>query len=605
MIAAWMLYCVLCALGLFVAAALAERTLLAGRGPVRGVWVGAVALSVIVPLVALRVAPRERAAAIAPSAAGEIAHDSGGHGVAMTTSPIAAPSMSAPIRDWSSTLARFDGPLAIAWITLSIALTVNFLGGVVTLGWMRRRWERRTVLGVPVFVSDRTGPAVVGALAPAIVIPEWVLGLQPSQLALMLRHEEEHRNAGDGRLLTIAQLALIVMPWNLAFWWQIVRLRVAVELDCDARVLREADARSYGDLLLEVARPRSGPRLTGATAFAERATQLERRIRVLSRHRVRTSRGARAVATAIALVAITAAWIAPRPPVPTSEPPSAQATVVAEVPPIAQRPVLSAPVQRPGDNPRRTERQRPVVSSPVLQPMAPPAPNATQGRPAIVDSAFNRLFAGIALTPEQAARARTILTALHQEESAEKLKASVTALMSRTNGYVAVLERDSALRALLTSEADRRRFDANRGLLGGGRRGGGAPRDLLRSDVGRLDSVLARRFDAGGGRAGRGGGAGRAWEATRSAMADATFRRLFDRIDLSAEQEASARALIDKALERQKQRLAPSDQSVRLRLTPGASTVMVRGPADSSLAALLPTESDVAKLRSRLVVVPR
>jgi hypothetical protein len=604
MIAAWMLYCVLCALGLFVAAALAERTLLAGRGPVRGVWVGAVVLSVIVPLVALRVAPRERAAAIAPSAVGEIVHDSVGHGVAVTTSPMAAPSVSAPIRDWSSTLARFDGLLAIAWITLSIALTVNFLGGVVTLAWMRRRWERRTVLGVPVFVSDRTGPAVVGALAPGIVIPEWVLGLEPSQLALMLRHEEEHRRAGDGRLLTMAQLALIVMPWNLALWWQILRLRVAVELDCDARVLREADARSYGDLLLEVARPRTGPRLTGATAFAERATQLERRIRVLSRHRVRTSRWARAVATAIALVAITAAWIAPRPPVPTSEQASMPGTIVAEVPPIAPTPQAMTTAPASPSNPRRTERQRPVASLPPRdsvrdsippQPIAATLPNATQDRPAIVDSAFNRLFEGIVLTPDQAARARALLAQLHQQQLAQDLRASVTVLTNRQNALAAQVQRDSALRALLTNDADRALFDAHRSQPGG-RRSGGPPS----SDVRRPELPITRRFDAGGG---RGGGPGTRWEAIQSTLTEATFRRLFAGIALSPEQEASARALIDNALARQ--RPAAGTQEVRLRLPPDARTVVVRAPSDSILIGLLKNDADVAKLLSRLVVVPR
>ena len=44
MIAAWMLYCVLCALGLSLAAAAAEHTLLAERVPFRHVWTVAVLL---------------------------------------------------------------------------------------------------------------------------------------------------------------------------------------------------------------------------------------------------------------------------------------------------------------------------------------------------------------------------------------------------------------------------------------------------------------------------------------------------------------------------------------------------------------------------------
>ena len=58
MIAAWMLYCALCALGLSLAAVLAERALLAARGSVRYVWVAAVLLSFVVPAAAYRFAAR-------------------------------------------------------------------------------------------------------------------------------------------------------------------------------------------------------------------------------------------------------------------------------------------------------------------------------------------------------------------------------------------------------------------------------------------------------------------------------------------------------------------------------------------------------------------
>src|SRR5687768_3394462 len=283
MIAEWMLYCTVSAAAISVAALLAERALLAGRAPVRVVWICAVVLSVLVPAIAFRSGSRAAAPETAAIVSEEIlphpvaeAGAADDPGLAVGIPSAAQPAASARI--WRATLARFDEPLLFAWLALSLALAFKLLGGIVMLSWMRRRWERRTVLGVPVFVSQRTGPAVVGVAAPAIVVPEWVLSLAPQQVVLLLRHEEEHRRTGDGRLLTGAELALIAMPWNLALWWQVVRLRVAVELDCDARVLQNADARSYGDLLLEVARPRSGPNLLGATAFAERATQLERRI---------------------------------------------------------------------------------------------------------------------------------------------------------------------------------------------------------------------------------------------------------------------------------------------------------------------------------------
>ncbi len=333
MIAQWMLYCVVCALGLSLAAVVAEQTLLAGRVPVRHVWTLAVLLSLVVPAVAYRVASRPTATIVAvaddPALATATLADS-----LASTSPVAAVHAQPTAPRWNlrSALTRADAPLAIAWLTLSSALIAHFLCGTIALAWMRRWWRRDTVQGIDVLVSEATGPALVGALSPAIVVPEWTLAMDAAQVGLMLRHEQEHRRARDGQLLTLAHFALIAMPWNVALWWQLMRLRVAVELDCDARVLRDADARSYGDLLLEVARPRRRLALMGATAFAERASQLERRIKAIGERRGSASRRARLGAAAVGVVVVSAAWVAPRPP----------------APPRASHPTTPAPVSQTG-----------------------------------------------------------------------------------------------------------------------------------------------------------------------------------------------------------------------------------------------------------------
>lgn len=376
MIAAWMLYCAVCALGLSVAAILAERVLLAGRGPVRYVWLGALVLSLFIPIVALRNPSRPRPAdpvrLVTQDAARTAAHGAvvaATRPISVLASPPTGRATSTPVRrwDWRATLAHADRPLTVAWLMLSSALAVYFFGGIAVLSMMRRTWQPRVVLGVPVFVSEHTGPALVGAVSPAIVVPKWALDMEPRQLALMLQHEQEHRRARDGQLLTVAQLALIAMPWNAALWWQLVRLRVAVEMDCDARVLRDADARSYGDLLLEVVRPGRGLRLVGATAFAERTTQLERRIRVMVRRRDPSSRGARALAASIALATMTAAWAAPRPaalvvfPVLTATP--APALLPVQLP--VQSPALTSVTTSRAADPSSSPRTKRVVE---LQP---------------------------------------------------------------------------------------------------------------------------------------------------------------------------------------------------------------------------------------------
>jgi bla regulator protein blaR1 len=79
-------------------------------------------------------------------------------------------------------------------------------------------------------------------------------------------------------MLFVASLPIILMPWNLAMWWQIRRLCLAVEMDCDNRVVSAlGDATAYGELLLKVAQAGSrGPRLQ--PAFLGGIGTLERRL---------------------------------------------------------------------------------------------------------------------------------------------------------------------------------------------------------------------------------------------------------------------------------------------------------------------------------------
>jgi bla regulator protein BlaR1 len=131
--------------------------------------------------------------------------------------------------------------------------------------------------GVPVLVTDSMGPATVGVLRSRVLVPQWVLALPRVQRRYVLRHEEEHRNSRDALLLFVASLTLILVPWNVALWWQLRRLRLAVEMDCDNRVVSAlGDANAYGELLFKVAQAASrGPRLQPAFLGAG---MLERRL---------------------------------------------------------------------------------------------------------------------------------------------------------------------------------------------------------------------------------------------------------------------------------------------------------------------------------------
>lgn len=200
-----------------------------------------------------------------------------------------------------------DRVLVALWLFGS-ALTLLVVGSaVLRLARARARWRPAVVAGVPVLVSAEVGPAALGVVRGAIVIPAWALSLESRLRRLMLLHEAEHLRAGDPRLLLAALLLLAAMPWNPAVWWQFWRLRQALELDCDARVLRRApNRRMYGLLLLEVGRRRCGGGLA-ATGLSEPRSFLERRIRMMGKGSLKGRRGraiaAGGVAVGLALLA--------------------------------------------------------------------------------------------------------------------------------------------------------------------------------------------------------------------------------------------------------------------------------------------------------------
>ena len=190
---------------------------------------------------------------------------------------------------WWALVQSYDTTINRVWLTISAALLLWGVASAwrvsraVSMSRMRRGDSSgpSIVDGVPVVVTDMMGPATVGFWRSRVLVPRWVLGLPAVERQYVLRHEEEHRKAQDGRLLLVTSLPLILMPWNLAMWWQLRRLCLAVEMDCDNRVVNGlGDATAYGELLLKVARAANrGPRLQ--PAFLGRVGTLERRLTTL------------------------------------------------------------------------------------------------------------------------------------------------------------------------------------------------------------------------------------------------------------------------------------------------------------------------------------
>jgi len=186
-------------------------------------------------------------------------------------------------------LDRWNRSLLVGWFVGSATLAGFLILAFGRLDEIEEDFEPSVVDGVRVAISTDVGPALVGVSRPRIVVPRWVLGLGATERRIILAHEREHAIARDPATLLGALLLLVVQPWNLALWAMLARLRLAIEMDCDRRVLGgAADARRYGELLVLVhSRRAAAPQ--PLLSFVRRRSSLERRIcRITGR---RPSRG--------------------------------------------------------------------------------------------------------------------------------------------------------------------------------------------------------------------------------------------------------------------------------------------------------------------------
>jgi hypothetical protein len=276
----WLLYCAALGALLALAAAALEGGARALRLPTRWGWAAALTLTLTLPLAAWLRPSAEAAPAIAVD----------GAPVDVLRLPVLPLAGSAEAAATALPWLAAERGLAAGWGLASAAVLLWIVAMSALLAYRRRRWTRASAAGVPVLFAPDTGPAVVGLLRGRIVLPAWAREAEPRVLETMVAHEREHLRAGDHRLLTLGLLVAAAMPWHPAAWWMLRRLRLAVEVDCDARVIRRrADVHAYGRVLLEVGQ-RAGRLPLGAAALSQPVSFLERRIRIMTSPRVRFPR---------------------------------------------------------------------------------------------------------------------------------------------------------------------------------------------------------------------------------------------------------------------------------------------------------------------------
>ena len=323
--------------------------------PRRFAWLAGLTLALLVPLTAS--APGPGGGEETDAGAGTMAADGAPHGV--------DPAQAGPIgrsKAGGKTGTNGRGPTDRTVLTLwSVAsLTALILIGTVLVAaaLARRRWDRRRIGGEDVYVSRSFGPALVGVLKPAIVIPRWVVRLGDVAGATVVRHEREHARACDHLALLYSALVVAAVPWNPVVWWMLLRLRTAVEIDCDRRVLASGiPAAEYGDLLLDVGSRRPAQPFFATTLVGPQRL-LERRLKAMRNQGVRVQKSALLLSgcTALATTAVACAVPAPQGIGPTvKEALEGSAEAVAENPP-------SLPVDQEGRVVIRGINKAPVVS---------------------------------------------------------------------------------------------------------------------------------------------------------------------------------------------------------------------------------------------------
>jgi len=297
MIAAWMVYASAVTAFLLIGAAAVEKSLRLARCAGRWIVAAAIVTSVIVPIVT-RSEPAAMPAGVAD---------------------VAAPAQMTPlgrltaILPDTATLQVLNLPLIVLWTGISIVLVALLLFAQASLSKRVVAYREDEVCGTRVFRSPALGPAVVGWLKSSIVLPAWVDHVGNDWRDLMVQHEKEHARCRDAQLLSLAALVVALQPWNLPLWCLLFRLRRAIELDCDQRILSSGvDVRLYGNLLLEVSRRRLWSPLP-VVGLAVTRSFLARRVDAMTQHMsaFRFPKAVLSVAVGGALMAI--AWELPAP----------------------------------------------------------------------------------------------------------------------------------------------------------------------------------------------------------------------------------------------------------------------------------------------------
>ncbi len=194
------------------------------------------------------------------------------------------------------------------WLTFSLFRLIVLLAHALRL---RRLWKSATPVaaGVPRFsvansastanfalfsfrraaelctTRELDRPAVIGFLAPRILLPEWLFArLTPAELDQVVLHEAEHLRRRDDWTNLLGKFALVLFPLNPVLVWIERRLAREREMACDEAVVRRTQQPcAYAACLTRLAGHAIERRRAHALSLGafERQSELARRVTTL------------------------------------------------------------------------------------------------------------------------------------------------------------------------------------------------------------------------------------------------------------------------------------------------------------------------------------
>lgn len=304
----WMTYVVLVTLTLSAAALAAERAAKVHRAATRWVWIASLIGSLLLPTV-MATASIRFPKALAPNTTSTSAPIALRNATSIPMPPVLLDLGDAQPYEAS---VRMDTLIRDSWVTISLLMALAAVASSLLLHRRKRDWREGILCNEQVLVAPDAGPAVVGLWRSRIVVPAWLLQACEEQQQSTIAHERSHLRARDPQLIALALVLLILMPWNALLWWQFHRLRRAIEVDCDARVLRDGhDVATYCETLIQVGQ-RQSSRIGVVPAMSGSASSLELRIRLMLRKQKKWAHASGALLVCISLgMAALAAQVTP------------------------------------------------------------------------------------------------------------------------------------------------------------------------------------------------------------------------------------------------------------------------------------------------------